>query len=1262
MTKNRFDDLILNFFPHPLARIYSTVQESKDWRNKVHESLRLFEFGLRYYTLLAASQYLYRTKGVSDPKVDTNLLSFLQVGQKSLGPIQETLFSLLKAQQGQRDQFYIKEMYDWYWDTSYKPHRQKRGVGSAFNQLIELRNQIIHYKVIPQSEDEWKSYHFRIVDLLDNSLGTLAFLKHYKLVRVEELRHDVMVCKDFTGLTPDKSPIEIRIQDQEKIPRGGWLCISQLQPDYLQVHPLIVFLQSDNVEGSGDIALLENFDTREAVYIQPQIGNIQIVDVISDLINFVRGVLEERLGKLIEYDTLDWDSFCGASKIVTTQKTSLLQSKYDDGLYLQRQSIKDTFDDFLNSSKSALVLIGNSGIGKSSFLTSVIKEYTDGEKYAIIAYDGANLDPIQALNQSIENDLGTLIRRRGIGKVSILDDLPLRTKLETKKVIILIDAINENGSPRDLLVNVNRFIIDHSRYNWIKLVITSRPQAWRMMKRGVKLADPYYYYSKGGLDPWVEMLPFSWQEVQKVYGNYQKKYDLQTGFDDLAPDIKANIRDPLFLQLVSRTWKGLRIPSRVSTFQVYQKYIDTLIEDGVLRATDLDFLELELMPNFISWNQYHPSIPRKDLQQVRTKDGRPLLELVENRDYAGDTPINVSFVHLVDVGLLEQRGSPRDYEVRFKFERFFDYFVGKRLYEVVKGRNNNQSAYQALLQETLHNPWLWGGVKNALILELQSGQYELIKSLIHTEDSYLKDLIVVVLEEYGEEARSTVGELLLSILNNRKKSKGQKSLIDQIAGKGAVEAAYRLNFVDVLEAGCFESDPAIRSVAIQQLWRYWREKGREDGFQSIRNIISKSTRLPRLSFDGLESAISISLLILFENSKDQEVTSQLRDIWKPLLQKILLDTPTNNSFRKGMQSWVRNLLPVFASGLFTRLTRNTEEVKYWLNMREIQDFLELSDEQKLKCAKVLDYIDPDFGDLDEIFDSILDVAKTYNVLAWYLLVCVFVPQASKKPVKMVPLMQKVYWELAKLDPVPPAIVLPTDLFAYGLDPELYGENPQWMDILGEMAWNYIEKHDTKFTSRISSYQYLMAGVYFDNYYRITSKVESELQKKYLDHVLKSNDIELIRSYTRTFSVSAVLRIPPRIAMNLILPIVDYWKSLKQDDVLYSPLAEILVEAFTIVRSFKVSDVDDFMLENDIPVGLQQKIKANTIEKLGNILGIGGTRFAMDSFLANPLTGRRDLIKVIFTEALKTKSTKVWFEKLIKVIVNAVYGDDLFARI
>ncbi len=1264
-TKDEFSNLMLKNFPQPIAQIYSLMETSNDWEEKTRLGFQLFEFSLRYYTLLAASQYLYRTTGVNDQRVDASLLNFLQVGEKTLGLIQETLFSLLKTQRGHENQFYIKEMYEWYWDTSYSPHRPKKGIGTAFGEIIQLRNKIIHFKVIPQTDNEWKEYYSQMFSLLNNSIGKLTFLKNYRLVRIDNIDSGIIECKDFTGIHPINEPIRVKVQDNEKVPRGGWLFVSHLQSDYLQVHPLIVFLQGDDIGKPGEIALLENFGAREATYARPGFGNIRTVDIINDILTFVRTVLEERIGELVGFDTLSWENFRDATGIITTQKTLLLQDKFKPDLYLQRTDVQIEFERFIESNKTALVLLGNSGIGKSSFLTAMIRELSKESNFSILAYDGANLDPTQSITQLIDNDLRGLLRRREHRDISYLDDLPLKSNMEGKKVLILIDAVNENATPRELLFNINRFVIDYSRYTWLKILITSRPQAWRMMKRGVKLSDPNYYYPQNEQNPWHEILQFSWSEVPKVYENYHRKYELKTPYDELTAEIKANLRDPLFLLLVSQTWKGTRIPSTISTFEVYEKFLDTLILERVLQPADLDFLEDEIMPRLISWKKFQPSIPRKDLQAAFTSDRRPLLEMVENRDYADDAPINISFVHLVDVGLLEQRGNPREYEIRFKFERFFDYFGGKQLYKIVKEKQDPGEAYRLLLENTLRQPWLWGGVKNALILELNDKKYNLIAELFHTEDSYIKDLLVVVLEEFGETNKDAARTLLNSIFVYRKAfgsalfRRRKRSLAEQIAGKGAIEAAYRLDLLEIIQNGCLDIDPAVRSASIQQLWRYWRERDREGGFRAIQGIISKSIQFPNFSLDGLESAASASLLILFENSKDPVVTNMLRSIWKPVLQKVLIASPTSNKILQMAEKQIRNFMLILAVNLFTRVIKSGDDVKYWLNLQELRDFfLALDDADRESGNRLLAYIDPAYGDLDEVYSDFLRVAKTSNVLAWFLLVSVAVPHATQKPQAMVDFTNRVFSELVSLDIAPPATVLPTDVFGHGLDSNLFEKHPEWLEIYGEMAWKFVFNHRTKFASRITAYQYLMSGLYFEKYYQLYKTTESEFQRKYLEYMLQIADPELVKSYTRSFAISAVLKIPPRIAMQALLPVADYWKErIGSPDA--ETIEEILVEAFSIVRNFKPVDVDDFLLENDFPAGFQQRVKANTIENLGNVLGYTGARFVMNAYLAHPSKDRRDLIRLVFKEALASKSINRWLEKLIRIIVNEIYGETLF---
>ena len=81
--------------------------------------------------------------------------------------------------------------------------------------------------------------------------------------------------------------------------------------------------------------------------------------------------------------------------------------------------------------------------------------------------------------------------------------------------------------------------------------------------------------------------------------------------------------------------------------------------------------------------------------------------------------INQSFSDLVNTEILALRGSGRDYEIGFKYERFYDFFVGQRLCKLVntppqRPDEDKLEAYAELGKEASAEAiFLWGALKDA---------------------------------------------------------------------------------------------------------------------------------------------------------------------------------------------------------------------------------------------------------------------------------------------------------------------------------------------------------------------------------------------------------------------------------------------------------------------------------------------------------------------------------------------------------------------
>jgi hypothetical protein len=82
---------------------------------------------------------------------------------------------------------------------------------------------------------------------------------------------------------------------------------------------------------------------------------------------------------------------------------------------------------------------------------------------------------------------------------------------------------------------------------------------------------------------------------------------------------------------------------------------------------------------------YENKLTASEVQRALTQDGRPIRELIHNADPIGDGKrVNDSYVRLRDTELLDQSGIGMDYVISFKYERFYEYFGGRRLYQAAR--------------------------------------------------------------------------------------------------------------------------------------------------------------------------------------------------------------------------------------------------------------------------------------------------------------------------------------------------------------------------------------------------------------------------------------------------------------------------------------------------------------------------------------------------------------------------------------------------
>jgi hypothetical protein len=206
--------------------------------------------------------------------------------------------------------------------------------------------------------------------------------------------------------------------------------------------------------------------------------------------------------------SLDWPELCNRGQIIsekfilqiTTRQSYEEQNRVISIPYLQRARVYQSFQRFLTSDKRCFVLIGKSGMGKSSFLLSMGKNLLSRTDICVLMYDAqqiyGNLDAVIAADvigldtQDSEDDSRISDFWQYIQQKVGLD----------KRAILFIDAINEHSQAQHLLRQVDKLV--RKPWPWLKIVISSRPETWKVIRQPVSL-DEQNYYRETSTDPTI---------------------------------------------------------------------------------------------------------------------------------------------------------------------------------------------------------------------------------------------------------------------------------------------------------------------------------------------------------------------------------------------------------------------------------------------------------------------------------------------------------------------------------------------------------------------------------------------------------------------------------------------------------------------------------------------------------------------------------------------------------------------------------------
>jgi hypothetical protein len=591
-------------------------------------------------------------------------------------------------------------------------------------------------------------------------------------------------------------------------------------------------------------------------------------------------------------------------------------------------------------------------------------------------------------------------------------------------------------------------------------------------------------------------------------------------------------------------------------------------------------------------------------------------------------------------------------------------------------------AYWDLIERTGKGCYyLWGPIRNALLMEFTEGNKELISSICTdgplAEDRRMpverKDMLIQVLTIAGQEHTDKVCELLMQMIQSR--SRWQRPVEPRSfteAKKVAAQVAGQLRLSDVLKQLMLDKDEDVRRTAVRSAYYLWKEE-KSSGKQNDESLSAKILRdlgdpeaLSRWvipSARQLQSCFELSLSILFEDHSNPETTAFLRATWADILGKILWQRTSHGDGRQSHSARAVKLARSFALskavGLALGLAKNLEEErKSVYDISELEQFFKSSETVKKRFSRLIPYIRPGAGSLEDIKSDLKQVAASRDILSCYLLLLILAAHILVRPGETAAAIRELFEQAIEVEPGLP--VIPMLLIA--LNNASDGKDADEIDagilqLEEEIIIRYQERHDS-----ISQGQTGVPFVYSglsgcpQYSYRKYGRVNRDMLDVFVSNAKSDDGYDPKKIHNYIVNV-AVPGHPQYRDIGAILeslePILEI--ALKDEE-----LQDDLIDALARIQAYAPSKVDYFMDLQAVPGKIQEKIrnKSSEEEMATAVIGVG-VFFVRDAILRKPDSQLSQMFIQWFEQASVCKSLAEWISSVGKIVLNALCDDELF---
>ncbi len=701
-----------------------------------------------------------------------------------------------------------------------------------------------------------------------------------------------------------------------------------------------------------------------------------------------------------------------------------------------------------------------------------------------------------------------------------------------------------------------------------------------------------------------------------------------------------------------------------------EEYLSALIKQGErLQGGDPDWLENQLVPLMVSEGHYERFITSEELDTVDHALYRALL----GRADSSGLPQLQSFTNLVDADILNREPRGLGFTIAFKDERFYDFFVGRRLFDMSEAQADQYAYFLDMIRRTTEYPYLWGAVRNALVQEAERPDIEIVLKLCRAPDQHVREMMVSVLTTLGADALQQVECILKELVPATRRATTIKKVrqwrgkatIDagrptRNAGRIATEVASNLNLPWLLQTAALQADSTIRTEAVRFAYHLWK-RDHQAGFAILEHLTREITSSLIPEKAALESTIGLSMSIFFDSYQDAQVLRRLQGFWHDIVARMLA-----GEHGKLWERIARRLF--FPPGRIFSTVINLV-VGY---MNKLPDYGEAFNYQKLKAffdlepdadgralyTRLVSYIDVEGNySREQMERDFLAVITQDRVKDNYLIVFMvqlgLIAHACQDPLAFLPFLQTFYEE-AKRDVVAyPYMndvihVLDNVLHRGPMDDALFN----FFVFAVEECQEFYIRHPKAIRNR----NYEMKpevhdlGPYIFHMYRKTGSVKTAWLETRIQSALARGDTEFFKLLLMSeLSLIGIERQSPKAAL---LTVAMFFQ--QGNAAILSQTQEFLA----YLRAYYPNEVDEFLEEQDADIDFRVQVQRHEPEEdIATLIGQRSLYFLRDDIIMQSPTLRSRMLYLL-AKAADCRNIGVWLEYFLREAINLLYGGEI----